>query len=130
MKNADNTSNAANDSEKSNDATKSDSNTDNTTTGNDNTDNTATGNGNTHNTATGETSTVDIPSPLCYGRKTKYPSKVKTFKKDTPIIVEPSIGDPLPDEIATVMVSGHTFDPTDVRTYEFLIQGAPNPLEV
>ena len=47
-----------------------------------------------------------------------------------PIIVEPSIGDPLPDEIATVKVSGHTFDPTDVHTYEFFIQGAPNPLDL
>ena len=44
--------------------------------------------------------------------------------------LEPSIGDPLPDEIATAMVSGHAFDPTDVHTYEFLIQGAPNPLDL
>ena len=47
-----------------------------------------------------------------------------------PTIVEPSIGDPLPNEIATAKVSGHTFDPTDVRMYEFLIQGAPNPLDL
>ena len=49
-----------------------------------------------------------------------------------PIMVEPSepsIGDPPPNEIATTMVSGHTFDPTDVCIYEFLIQGAPNPLD-
>ena len=43
---------------------------------------------------------------------------------------ESSIGDPLPDEITTVMVSGHTFDPTDVSIYEFLIQGVPNPLDL
>ena len=42
---------------------------------------------------------------------------------------EPSIGDPPSDEITTVMVSGHTFDPT-VHIYEFLIQGAPNPLDL
>ena len=42
-----------------------------------------------------------------------------------PTIVEPSIGDPLPDENTTAKASGHTFDPTDVRIYEFLIQGAP-----
>ena len=50
-----------------------------------------------------------------------------------PIMVEPSepsIGDPLPDEIATVMASGHAFDPTDVHIYEFLIQVAPNPLDL
>ena len=35
---------------------------------------------------------------------------------------EPSIGDPPPDEIATATASGHAFDPTDVRIYEFLIQ--------
>ena len=40
---------------------------------------------------------------------------------------EPLIGDPLPNEITTAMVSGHAFDPTDVCTYEFLIQGTPKP---
>ena len=34
------------------------------------------------------------------------------------------------DEITTVMASGHTFDPTGVRIYEFLIQGTPNPLDL
>ena len=47
-----------------------------------------------------------------------------------PIMVEPSIGDPLPDEIATAKARGHTFDPTDVHIYEFLIQGTPNPLDL
>ena len=124
--NADNTSNAATDGEKSDDAAMSD---DNTAMSDKNTDDTTTGDGNTENTTTGETSTIDVPSPLCYGRKTKDPSKVKTSKKCTPIMVEPSIGDPLPNEIATVKASGYTFDPTDVHTYEFLIQGAPNPLD-
>ena len=110
--NANNTSNAATDGKKSDDAAMSDDNTDNAATGDGNTDNvttrdgntdnTTTGNGNTDNTAKGETSTVDVPSHLRYGRKTKDPSKVKTSKKHMPIIVEPSIGDPLSDEIATV----------------------------
>ena len=43
---------------------------------------------------------------------------------------EPSIGDPPPDEIATAMASGHTFDPTDMHIYEYRIQGAPNPLDL
>ena len=43
---------------------------------------------------------------------------------------EPSIGDPLSNEITTVMVSGHAFDPTDVCIYDFLIQGTPNPLDL
>ena len=118
--NEDNTSNAATDGKKSDDAAMS----------NDNTDNAATGNGNTNNTTTGETSTVDVPSPLCYGRKTIDPSKIKTSTKHKHTIVEPSIGDSLPDEIAMVKASGHTFDPTDVCTFELLIQGAPNPLDL
>ena len=99
--NADNTSNAATDSEKSDDAAMSD-------------DNTA-------NTAMSD----NVPSPLPYGRKTKDPSKVKTSKRHTPIMVEPSepsTGDPSPDEIATAMASGHAFDPTDMRIYEFLFK--------
>ena len=128
--NADNTSNAVTDGKKSDDAAMSDNNTDKATTGDGNTDNAATGGGNTDNTATGETSTADVPSPLCYGRKTKDPSKIKTSTKRMPTIVEPSIGDPLPDEITTAKASGNTFDPTDVHIYEFLIQGAPNPLDL
>ena len=108
----------------------SDNNTDNATISDSNTDNAATGNDSMDNTTTGETSTVDVPLPLCYGRKTKDPSKFKTSRKHTPIIVEPSIGDPLPNENAIVKASGHTFDPTDVRIYEFLIQGTSNPLDL
>ena len=91
------------------------------------------GDGDTENTATGETSMIDIPSPIHYGRKTTDPSRVKTSKRCTPIMVEPSepsICDPPPDEIATATVSGHAFDPTDVCMYEYLIQGAPNPLDL
>ena len=108
----------------------SNDNTDNATMSNNNTDDAISGDGNTENTTTGETSMVAVPSPLLYGRKTTDPSKVKTSKRHIPIMVkpsEPSIGDPPPNEIATVTVSGHAFDPTDVHIYEFLIQGTPNP---
>ena len=128
--NADNTSNAATDGEKSDEAAMSNDNTDNAAMSDNNIDDAVTGNGNTENATTGEISSVEVPSPLCYGRKTKDPSKVKTSKKQMPIMVESSIGDPLPDEIATVIVSGHAFDPTDVHIYEFLIQGPPNPLDL
>ena len=47
-----------------------------------------------------------------------------------PTIAEPSIGDSLPNEITTVKAGGHTFDPTDVCIYKFLIKGAPNPLDL
>ena len=131
--NADNISNAATDSEKSDDAAMSDDNTDNATLSNNNTDDTTTGNSNTKNATTGEISTVEVPSPLCYGRKTKDPSKVKTSKKCMPIMVEPSepsIGDPPHNEITTAIASGHAFDPTDVCINEFLIQDMPNPLDL
>ena len=98
-----------------------------------NTDDATTGDGNTENTTTGETSMVEIPSPLHYGRKTKDPSKVKTSKRCTPIMVEPSepsIGDPPPNEITTEMMNGHAFDPTDVHIYEFFTQGTPNPKDL
>ena len=114
------TSNASTDGKKSNDVTMSNDNTDNATMSDINTD----------DITTGEISTVEVPSLLCYGRKTKNPSKVKTSKKHTPIMIKPSIGDPLPNEIVTVKVSGHAFDPNDVCIYEFLIQGAPNLLDL
>ena len=114
--NVDNTNNAARDGEKADDATMSNNDTDNATTGDCNTD----------NTTTGETNTVHITLPPHYGGKTKDSSKIKTSTKYTPTIAEPSIGDPPPDEMATAKASGHTFDLTDVRIYEFLIQGAPN----
>ena len=99
----------------------SDDNTDNTAMSDDNTDNTTIGDSNTENTTIGETCMVEVPSPLRYGRKTKDPSKVKTSKRCTPIMVEPSepsIGNPPPNEIAIVMASGHTFDPTDVHSFK------------
>ena len=88
---------------------------------NNNTDNATTRNGNTDNATTGETSTVQVPLPPHYGGKTKDPSKIKTSTKQMPTIAEPSIGDSLPNDIATAKASGHTFDPTDVCTCEFLI---------
>ena len=61
--------------------------------------------------------------------------KVKTSKKCRPIRVKPlesSMNDPIADENCTKAVEGrtakgHTFDPTDMHVYEFIIQGAPNP---
>ena len=75
--NADNITNAAIDSKKSEDIVMSD---DNTAMSDKNTDDAIAGDGNTENTATGEISTVDVPSPLLYDRKTTDPSKVKTSK--------------------------------------------------
>ena len=127
--NADNTSNTATDGEKSDDVAMIDDNIDNGVMSDNNTDDAVSGDDNTENTETGKVSTIDAPSPLLYSRKTTDPSKVKTSKRHIPIMVklsEPSIGNPPPDETATVMASSHEFDPTDVRVYEFFIQGAPN----
>ena len=131
--NADNIVNAEIENEKSEEVVMSDDNTDNAAMSDNNIDDGTLGNDNTENVTPGETSTEDVPSPLPYGRKTTDPSKVKTSKMHIPIWVkpsEPSIADPPADEIATEMVKGHAFDPTDVQVYEFFIQGAPNPKDL
>ena len=38
--------------------------------------------------------------------------------------------DPPADNKATGKEKGHAFDPTDMRVYEFFIQGAPNPKDL
>ena len=107
----------------------SNDNIDNAAISDNNTDDATLGDDNAENVAMGETSTNDVLSPLLYGRKTTDPSKVKTSKKHRPIWVkslESSIDDPPADEITTETAKGHAFDPTDVRVYEFFIQGTPN----
>ena len=131
--NADNIVNVEIENEKSEEVVMSDDNIDNAAMSDNNIDDATLGNDNAENVTMGETSIKDIPSPLLYGRKTTDPSKVKTSKKHIPIQVklsEPSIGDPHADEIATETVKGHTFDPIDVRVYEFFIQGTPNPKDL
>ena len=68
--------------------------------------------------------------PPCYGGKAKHPSQIKTSARHTTAIAEPSRGNPLLDGPDTVKASGHTVDLSDVRIYEFLIQGAPNPCDL
>ena len=108
------------------DAVIGDDNTDDVI-GDDNTDDTIIGNDNTDNAITGEASTVHVPLPPCSKGKAKDPSQIKTPSKHATAIAEPSIGDPLLEDQATVKASGHTLDLGDVCIYEFLIQGAPNP---
>ena len=128
--NADNIDNVEIKNEKPEEVVMSDDNIDNAAMSDNNTDDTALGNDNAENVTKVETSTHDVPSPLLYGRKTTDQSKVKTSKKHRPIWVKPlesSIDNPPADEITTETGKGHAFDPTDVRVYEFFIQGAPNP---
>ena len=61
------------------------------------------------------------------------PTKVKTSKRCRPVRVKPlesPTGNPPVDKDITGKVKGHTFDPTNVRVYEFFIQGAPNPKDL
>ena len=91
------------------------------------TDNTATGENSTDNAATGGDSTVDVHLPPHSSGKAKHPSQIKTSSKHTTAMAKPSVGDPLPGSQATVKVNGDMSDPGDIGTYEFLIEGAPNP---
>ena len=130
--NADNIVNAEIKNEKLDEVVMSNDNIDNATVSDNNTDDATLGDDNAENVTKGETSTNDVPSPLLYGRKTTVPSKVKTSKKHRPNWVKPlesSIDDPPLDEITTETAKSHAFDPTDVRAYEFFIQGAPKDLE-
>ena len=96
---ADNTDSAATDGKKkTDDAAMSDNNSDNI----------ATGDSNTGNTTMAETSTVHVPLPPWYGGKTKDPSKTKTSTKHMPAIVEPSAGDPLPNDFATAKARSYS----------------------
>ena len=81
----------------------------------------------TSNATTSEDSTVDVHLLPQSNGKAKHPSQIKTSSKHTTAIAEPSRGDPLPDSQATVKVNGHMPDPGDIGTYQFLIEGAPNP---
>ena len=101
--------------------------TDDAIIGDDNTDDAITGNDDTDNVITGEANTIHVPMPPHSKGKAKDPSQIKTSSKHATLIAEPSIGDPLPDDKATVKASGHTLHLGDVHMYEFLIQCTPNP---
>ena len=93
----------------------------------------ASGDANAENGQSDKNNTEDVPSPLIYGRKTTNPTKVKTSKRCRPVMVKPlesPMGNPSVDKEATGKAKGHTFDPTDVRVYEFLVQGTPNPKDL
>ena len=76
---------------------------------------------------TGEDSTVDVHLlPHSHG-KAKYPSQIKISSKYRTAITEPLLDNPLPGNQANAKVNGHKPDSGDIGTYEFLIEGAPNP---
>ena len=60
-------------------------------------------------------------------KKIKYPSQIKPSSKYRNVHTEPLLGDSLPGIQATMKVHDHMPDSGDIGTYEFLIEGAPNP---
>ena len=119
--------------DKSEDIVMSDNNDDNPAMSNKDSPHTIPGNDNAENSELGENSTEEVPSPLIYGRKTNNPTKVKTSKRCRPIRVTPMespTGNPHVDKDTTGKAKSHAFDPTDMRVYEFFVEGAPNPKDL
>ena len=129
----DNINNAETEIDKSEDIVISDDNDDNPAMSDKDSPHTTSGDDNAENSEPGEDSTEDVPSPLIYGRKTNDPTKVKTSKRHRPIRVTPlksQTGNPHVDKDTTGKAESHVFDPTDVRVYEFFVEGAPNPKDL
>ena len=119
--------------DKSEDIVMSDNNDDNPAMSNKDSPHTIPGNDNAEDSDLGENSTEEVPSPLIYGRKTNYPTKVKTSKRHRPIRVEPlesQTGNPHMDKDTTSKAKSYVFDPTDVRVFEFFVEGTPNPKDL
>ena len=129
----DNINTAKTDTDKSEDIVMSDNNDDKPVMSDKDSPHAIPGNDNVENSELGEDSTEEVPSPLIYGRKTNDPTKVKTSKRSRPIRVEPlesSTGNPQVDKDTTSKAKSYVFNSTDVRVYEFFVQGAPNPKDL
>ena len=126
----DNIDTAETEIDKSEDIVMSDNNDDSSAMSDKDSPHTIPGNDNAENSELGENSTEDAPSPLIYGRKANNPTKDKTLKMCRPIWVTPvesPMGNPHVDKDTTDKAKSHAFDPTDVRVYKFIVEGAPNP---
>ena len=125
----DNINNVETEINKSDDIVMSDDNDDNPAMSDKDSPHGTPGNDNAENSEPGENSTEDAPSSLIYGRKTNDPTKVKTSKRCRPIRVTPlesPMGNPHVDKDTTGKAKSHVFDPTNMRIYEFFVEGAPN----
>ena len=130
---ADNINTAETEIDKYEDIAMSDSNDDNTAMSNKDSPPDIPADDNRENSDLGENSTEEVPSPLIYGSKTNDPTKVKTSKRHRPIRVTPRespTGNPHVDKDATDEAKSYVFDPTNVCTYEFFFEGAPNPKDL
>ena len=131
--NTDNINNAETEIDKSEGIVMSDDNDDNSAMSDKDSSHAISGNDNAENSEPGKDSTEDAPSPLVYGRKMNDPTKVKTSKMRRPIRVTPlesPTGNPHVDKDTTGKAKHHVFDPTDVRVYEFFVEGAPSPKDL
>ena len=129
----DNTTKVEIEIDKSEDTVMSDNNDDNAAMSDNDGPHTTSGDDNAEESELGQDSTDDAPSPLIYGRKTNDPTKVKTSKRCRPIRVTPlesPTGNPHVDEDTTGKAKSHVFDPTNVRVYEYFVEGAPNPKDL
>ena len=131
--NTDNINNAEIENDKSEDIIMSDDNDDNPVISDKHSPHVTSSDDNAENGESDKNSTEDVPSPIICGRKTTNPTKVKTSKRRRPVMVKPlesPTSNPPVDKEATGKVKGHAFDPTDVRVYEFFVQGTPNPKDL
>ena len=129
----DNINNAETEIGKSEDIVMSDDNDYNPAMSNKDSPHTISSNENVENSEQGENSTEDVPSPLIYGRKMNNPNKVKSLKRHRLVRVTPlesPMGNPHLDKDTASKAKSHAFDPTDVRVYEFFVEGTPNPKDL
>ena len=108
----------------------SDNNDDNPAMSDKDSPHTTSGNDNAENSEPGENSIDDIPSPLIYDRKMNDPTKVKTSTLIRVAPLESPMGNPHVDKDTTGKAKSHAFDPTNVRVYEFFVEGTPNPKDL
>ena len=87
--NTDNINNAEIENDKSEDIVMSDDNDDNPAMSDKDSPHATSGDDNAENGEPDENSTENVPSPLIYGRKMTYPTKVKTSKRHRPVMVKP-----------------------------------------
>ena len=129
----DNINTAETEIDKSEDIIMRDNNDDNPVRSDKDSPHTIPGNDNAENSELGENSTEEVPSLLIYGRKTNDPTQVKTSKRHRPIRVAPlksPTGNPHMDKDTTGKAKSYAFNPTNVRVYEFFVEGTPNPKDL
>ena len=81
----------------------------------------------TNNAAEYEDDTDEISLFASPPGKPKHSVQIKTSSRCKIVCTEPLLGDPLPGSQATMEMQGHKPELGDIGTYEFFIEGEPNP---